>query len=139
MRFRCALGEKVFGETLASEGRGNGWKRLFFRGDFAGNVAGRIWLRLEREKWFAGDAIEEIDETLFGSLRDGVDRFAVALHGEQYGGRGKIAVPDIVMDALKMPEAFSGAGVESDQAVGEEVVADAIGAVKIEAAEPVGT
>src|SRR5882762_10112494 len=35
------------------------------------------------------------------------------------------------MYALKMPEAFSGAGVESEQAVGEKVVADAIGGVKI--------
>ncbi len=35
------------------------------------------------------------------------------------------------MHALEMPEAFAGAGVQREQAVGEEVVADAIGAVKI--------
>ena len=76
-------------------------------------------------------AIEQIDEALFGGLRDGVDGLAVALDGEQNGRRREVAVPEVVMHGLKMPEAFAGSGVECEQAIGVEVVAGAVGAVEI--------
>ena len=40
------------------------------------------------------------------------------------------------MDALEMPETLAGRGIEGKQRVSEEVVADAIAAVKIENCAP---
>ena len=42
------------------------------------------------------------------------------------GRRRKIAIPQIVMHALKMPDALAGVGVEREQAIGEEIVAEAV-------------
>jgi hypothetical protein len=41
-------------------------------------------------------------------LRDGIDIFSVALDGEERGRGGEVAVPNIVVRALKMPEALTG-------------------------------
>ena len=54
------------------------------------------------------------------------------LHGEKDGRGRKIAIPKIVVDALEMPDTFAGLSVESDEAIGKEVVAHAIGPVEIE-------
>ena len=54
------------------------------------------------------------------------------LNGEKHRGRREIAIPDIVMHALEMPQPLARFGVERDQAVGEEIVTDTIRTVKIE-------
>src|SRR5262249_5815925 len=77
------------------------------------------------------DAIEKIDETLFGQLRDGIDGVAIAADGEEHGGRRKVAVPEIVAYGLKMPKALAGVGVQGDQAISEEVIAHTVGGIKI--------
>ncbi len=38
---------------------------------------------------------------------------------EELGRGGVVVIPDIVMHHLEMPEAFAGAGVQGQQAVGE--------------------
>ena len=70
--------------------------------------------------------------SLLGGLGDGVDFFSVPFDGEQRGGRGKVAIPKVVAHALKMPDSFSGGGVEGDEAVGKQIIADAVGAVEVE-------
>ena len=127
-----AIGEHVGGQKLAGEGSGLRGERLFRGSDFTRDGAGRIFAGVDGKERGAGDAIEQIDETLFGRLRYGVDFPGFALDGEQYGGARKIAIPDVVVDALKMPEALAGFGVQGDEAVGKEIVADTICAVKIE-------
>ncbi len=77
-------------------------------------------------------AIEQVNESLLAGLRDGIDYLAIVLHCQQHRRRWKIPIPDVVLDALKMPDSFSGFRVERQQAVGEKVVAHAIAAVKIE-------
>jgi hypothetical protein len=72
-----------------------------------------------------------IDDALLGGLRDGVDRVAVAGDGDERGRRGEIAIPDVMMDALEVPEAFACGCVEGEQRVGEEIVADAVASVEI--------
>src|SRR5207244_574358 len=64
--------------------------------------------------------------------RNGLNFFALAVDGYEHGRRGKVAVPHVVLHGLKVPDAFAGGGVERDQGVGEEIVADAVGAVEIE-------
>ena len=53
------------------------------------------------------------------------------LDGGQLRSRGGIGVPQIVMDGLEMPEAFSGACIEREQAIRVEVVALPVAAVKL--------
>src|SRR5260370_1212622 len=117
--FRRAVGQHFFSEKLARIGSGLGGKRLLGGGDFAGNGARGIFPIFHGEKRFAVAAVEQIDKTLLGGLRDGIDTFATALHGEQRGRRRKIAVPEIVLHALKMPDALAGFGVQRDQSVRE--------------------
>ncbi len=86
---------------------------------------------VDRKERLARDAIEEVEIALLGCLRDGVDVLAVFLHAEERGRRGKIAIPYVVVHALKMPEAFAGVGVECEQRVGVEIIPDPISAVEI--------
>ena len=65
-------------------------------------------------------------------MRDRVDRFTVFLHRHQHRRRRKITVPDVVVDALKVPDALSGLRIQRKFAVGEQVVANAVSTVKIE-------
>ena len=57
---------------------------------------------------------------------------AITLDRHQVRRRGKIAIPDVVVDRLKMPHALAGVGLQREQRVGEQVVALAIRAVEIE-------
>src|SRR6516165_10156621 len=107
MHFRRSLGEQVLGEALPREGGGPGRKRLFRRSSFAGHGAGRIGLGRERKQRLAGGAIEEVYKSLLGRFSDGIDGATFAFDGKQDGRRGEVAVPDVVMDALKMPQALA--------------------------------
>ena len=62
---------------------------------------------------------------------DGVNRPAVPLEPGERGRRRKVAIPDIVADALEVPDALAGVGLQRNQAVGVEVVARAIRAVEV--------
>ena len=52
------------------------------------------------------------------------------LHRCQLRRGSRIVVPDIVMHGLEMPQIFAGARIESEQAVGEQIVARAIAAIQ---------
>jgi hypothetical protein len=52
---------------------------------------------------------------VLGRLRDGVDALAITRDGEEDGRRWEIAIPDVVPDVLKMPDAFSSRRVEGQQ------------------------
>jgi hypothetical protein len=47
-------------------------------------------------------------------------------HAYQSGRRGKIPVPYVVMDILKMPQLLTRSGVKRKQCIGEKVIANAI-------------
>ena len=86
---------------------------------------------MDREKRFAGEAIEEVEIALLRRLRDGVDALAIAVEAEERRWRGKVAIPDVVVHALEMPDALACVRVEGKQRVGVEVVADAVAAVEV--------
>ena len=69
---------------------------------------------LDWEERRAGTAIEHEDVAVLGDLRDGLDRAAVAPDSHQGRRGGKVAVPDIVLDALEVPDALAGARVERE-------------------------
>ena len=83
------------------------------------------------EKGCVGDAIENEDEPLLGRLGHGIDDFAIAPDTEQRGGRGKIAIPDVVLDRLEMPEPLAGLCIEREKGVRKKIVPGTVGAVEI--------
>jgi len=132
MRLRRSLREHVFGEALPCERR---------RLERIGLRLGQLlpldlgWWNLpvgKRKQRGAGAAIQDVDIAELRHLRDRLDRSAVPLHRDEVGRRGKVPVPHVVPDALEMPDALAGAGVERQHAVGEQVIAVAVDAVEIE-------
>ncbi len=83
------------------------------------------------EERFAGRAIEEKQVALLRGLGDGVYLLAVGANRDQRGWRREVAVPDIVMDALEVPDSLAGVRVERQQSVGVEIVADAVCTVEV--------
>ena len=69
--------------------------------------------------------------TGLGDLGDRVHGFAAAFDGQQIWRRGRVAIPEVVMNELIMPETFAGGGVEGEQAVGEKILSKAIAAPEI--------
>src|SRR5882724_9770709 len=86
----------------------------------------------DREKRLTREAVEQVDESLLRGLCNRVNRMAAALDSEQNGWRRKIAVPNVVVNSLKMPETLAGARIDGDKAIGKQVVASAVRAIKIE-------
>ena len=86
---------------------------------------------MDREQRLAGDPVEDVDVTLLGNLRQRVDRLAVPLHGKQRRLRRKVAVPYVVMHALKMPKPLARTRIQRQQRVGIEIVAQAVASVKV--------
>src|SRR5208283_3409587 len=95
-------------------------------------VAGGIGPILDRKKWRSIGAIEKKHEALFGGLGYCIYLFAVPRHGEEHWRRRKIPIPQIMFDALKMPEPLACLCVQREQAIGEKIVAQAVAPVKIE-------
>ena len=86
----------------------------------------------EREERLAGPSVQHVDVAEFRDLRDRIDAAAVPGDGDQIRRGGKVPVPDVVFDALEMPQALAGARVERQDAVGEQVVAVAVDAIEVE-------
>ncbi len=76
-------------------------------------------MRFDWKQRLAGRAIKHVNEALLGGLRDCVDLLPIVRHRDQRWRRWEIAVPNIVMDALKMPDTLAGFSVERQLAVGK--------------------
>src|SRR3954464_9177775 len=79
----------------------------------------------------AGSAVEDEQEARLADRRDRGDGPVAAAHVKQRRRRRIVAVPDVVMDQLEMPELLAGAGIERDEAGGGEVRAAAVPAIAI--------
>ena len=62
----------------------------------------------------------------------------VPLHREQHRGLGQVAVPEVVVDGLEVPDPLAGGGLQRDDAVSEEVGPVPVSTPEIEGGEPVG-
>ena len=115
----------VFGEALPVDGGGTGRKRLRRRIPFTRHVAGGNGQFLDGPDRLARLPVEGVDERLFGHLGDNLA--AVGQVGQHRRGR-VVPVPDVVVNQLIMPLALAGLDIERDHAVGEQIVAWAVGA-----------
>src|SRR5579864_6130074 len=128
----CPLREHLLSQDLARERRRLEGKGLLGRGLLAVHFS--LWnvTILDGEQRLAVVALENKDHAGLGDLSDGIHQLAVSHHGYQVRGRGKVAIPEIVLHGLKMPDALAGRGLQSDQRVGEQIVAQTVGSVEIE-------
>jgi len=75
--------------------------------------------------------VQHIDQSVFGGLNEGVYHLALMSDGDQVGGAGDVAVPELMMDGLKIPFHFPRLRVQGDDTVGEEVDAGPVSAVEV--------
>ena len=107
VRFGRDVGHLVLSEPLACEWRRFGWYWLGGPGDFPRDVGRWEWLLFDRKNRFAGLAVEHEDMCGLCDLCDYVALHPILLDSQQVWRCRKIAVPDIVMDGLEMPETFA--------------------------------
>ena len=119
------------GDPLLRERRRLGGKRLGGRVPLSGHITRCHRTLLDRPDRLAGHAVEHVGEALLADDRDRLD--VAAVHGDvdQVRRRREVVVPDPVMHRLKVPDAFAGPGVETDQALGEQVVTGPVSAVVV--------
>src|SRR4029453_17032373 len=80
---------------------------------------------------FARDAIEDVREALLRLLNARFVRPYIDANARENGRRRWIEVPQIVMRQLKMPHAFAGVRLHTNEALAKEVVAKAVAAVHV--------
>ena len=115
-----------------ANGGGSDRERLRLGGALAVERRRRHLAILDRKERLARLALEDVDVSGLRDLRDRVDRAPVARHRDERRRRGEVAVPEVVLHRLEMPDALARPRVEREQRVGEQVVADAVRAVEVE-------
>src|SRR6185369_9210311 len=123
----------LLSERLPCERRNLHREGLRLRRHLAGHIALRHRALLDREHRLSGLPFEDVDESEFARLRDDVDVAAVLLQREQLRRLRQVVVPQIVMHELVMPEALAGPRIERNETVREEIVANPIAAIEVEA------
>ena len=130
-RVRREIGQVRFGDRLTRERLRREREGLRRPRLLAGQVRRGHRSLLDREERFPGCPVEHEDEGALRDLRDRIDACAVAGDGDEVGSGGEIAIPQIVMHGLEMPEAPAARGVESEERVREQVGANAAAAVEV--------
>ena len=69
----------------------------------------------------AGNAVEDIAESLFADLGDGLDWPTVYLDIGQYWSGGWVVIPEPVVNELIVPDSSAGGSLQTDQRIAEEV------------------
>ena len=131
MRRRGALREIVTCERLARECRRHRRKTLRGGRTLAVERQGRHRLLRHGKHRRAALTLEQPHMSRLGDLRHRIHRLALALHRDEHRRRRQIPIPEIVLQHLVVPPVLAGACIERDDAVGVQVVADAIGAVEV--------
>ena len=68
---------------------------------------GTSWYSIGKAE-FAGFAVEYEHVPRFSGLRHSVHQRAAAVHRDEAGGSRKVAIPEVVLDRLKVPDALPG-------------------------------
>ena len=131
VRLRRATGQQIGGERCRANGSGRRGTGCVREARSPGTGLAGTGSLVHREERRAGLAIEHEDEALLGRLRHRVDRAAVARTVTSVGGGGKSRSQMSWCTAWKCQTPLAGGGVERQQAVGEQVVAGAVGAVEV--------
>ena len=101
------------------------------RGLFFCNRAGRRSAFLYGKEWLPGCSIEQIDISLFRSLRHGINRATFPLHRHERRRGRKIAVPDVVTNGLKVPDSLAGRRIQRNQGISKKIIAFSFAAKEI--------
>ena len=97
-------------------------------GAFAGQQGDGGAAKAHGEHGLAGNAVEDEDVAGFGEAGHDIDPAAVARDGEEVGRGADVEIPNVVAHVLEVPAAFAGEHIERDDAVAEEIVAEAVDA-----------
>src|SRR5262245_10763985 len=119
MRFWSASREHLFGHPLPHEGQWLVWKRLCPSKLLSVNTIGRNFSILEGENRLAGLALEDQHMTRFCNLCHSIEHAPISIDRDQSRRGWKIAIPDIVLDRLKMPFALARGGIQTEQRICE--------------------
>ena len=122
VRLGRARGYHRFGQFLARERRRLERVRLPLRQQLAVDRRRRHFSIANREQRPAGPALEHVHVAVFRHLGDCFNLAPRAGDGDEVRGSGEVPVPHVVPDALKVPDAAPGPGVEREHTVGEQVV-----------------
>jgi hypothetical protein len=106
-------------------------ERLRRRRLLAGHRALRHGALLDLEEGLAGHAIEDEHQPHLRELHDGRNRAALARDVHEDRLRGRIEIPDVMVDELRVPAARARGRIERDERVGVEVGARSIAAVEV--------
>src|SRR5882724_1519942 len=127
----CEIDQVVDGNAVAAIGGRLRRNWLSWRIRFAWDAANFDCLFRNWPDRFSGDAIEDVEESLFRWLRDGFNGFAVDRDIRKDRRGRNVHIPERMMHQLEMPFALAGFQVDADQRFAEEIVAGAMAAVKI--------
>ena len=130
-QFWCEVNERVHRHPLTLEGRRLGGKRLRRRAALTWHRRLRHRTFLDRPDRFARHAVEHIGEPLLAHLRDRFDIPAIDRDVDQRRRRRKVVVPQPVVHHLKMPDPLTGGGIQTNQALREQIVAQPMPTVPV--------
>src|SRR3954469_11638775 len=122
MRVRRNIREFGFSDGLRAKGRRLHWNGLGWGSGFSGNIGGWNGEFFDGKHRLARHAVKQINKTCFGDLGDSVLFTVGSGEGDQVRTGGQIMIPEIVAQGLKMPEAFPGECIQTERAVGKEIV-----------------
>ena len=109
------LGDVSGAYRLSRERRGLHWKRLRGPGVLAAQGRGRDRTLCDVEERFARLPVEQENEPALGDLCDGIDPCRTARHGHEIGRGGQVAIPEVVVHGLEVPQSFPGRRIEREQ------------------------
>src|SRR5205085_4517601 len=118
-------------DRLARERSRPDGKRLGWRRALPTQVRSRHRAFDDLEHWLARPPVEQKHEAALRDLRCRIDARTAACDRYEIRRRRKIAVPEIVVHRLEMPQPFPGGGIEGNERVREQIRANARPAVEI--------
>ncbi len=131
-RSRCRVcswrqrGDVRIAHRLAGKRKGERGEGLRGPRHLAGEIGARHRALLHGKERLTARAVEEEDEARLGDLRDGIDALPGARDGHEVRRGRKVAVPDVVMHGLEVPDPTPGGRVEREERVGVQVRPDAL-------------
>ena len=99
-------------KLLTAKGLGQTRNGLRWAGLFFGNGTRRERLLINGKQWFSRRPVEHKNMPLFGNLSHCIDPLAPMSHGQQGGRGGWVAVPNVVVNQLVMPEPLASRGIK---------------------------
>ena len=125
------VGDVGFTERLARERDGLEWKWLRRPGPLTSQIGCGDCALFNGKERLARLAVEQEYESALGNLCDRVDARGMPGQRNEIGRGREIAVPEVVMHGLEMPQTLPGRRIECDERVREQVGAGAGATVEV--------